>query len=149
MLTITPFLWFESQAEEAMRLYTSIFPRSKAGPVKRIGDKAFSVEFELEGQKIIALNGRSPQLAFNESSSFFVGCDSQAEIDALWTRLTADGGQPGHCGWLKDKFGVSWQIIPKNLGALLAGNGDPAKAKRAMDAMLGMSKLDVAALENA
>ena len=149
MLTITPFLWFETQAEEAMRFYTSIFPRSKAGPVKRAGDKVFSVEFELEGQKVFGMNGRPAQFAFNESVSLFVGCDTQQEIDTLWAKLTGSGGQPSRCGWLKDQFGLSWQIVPKSLGGLLSGNGDPAKAKRVMDAMLGMSKLDIAALESA
>lgn len=149
MLTITPFLWFETQAEEAMQFYTSIFPRSKTGPVKRAGDQVFGVEFEIEDQKILGMNGRPAQFAFNESVSFFVGCDTQRDIDTLWAKLTADGGQPSRCGWLKDKFGLSWQIVPKSLGTLLSGNGDPARAKRVMDAMLAMSKLDIAALEKA
>jgi len=148
MLTITPFLWFESQAEDAMLFYTSIFPRSKRGPVKRAGDQVFGVEFEIEGQKIYGLNGRPATIAFNDSTSFFVGCETQNEIDSLWTKLTADGGKPGRCGWLKDKFGLAWQVVP-NSRALLGGGGDPARGKRVMDAMLAMSKLDVATLQRA
>jgi predicted 3-demethylubiquinone-9 3-methyltransferase (glyoxalase superfamily) len=149
MLAITPFLWFESQAEDAMHFYTSIFPRSKPGPVKRAGGKVFGVEFEIEGQKVCGLNGRPAQFEFNESVSFLVGCETQDEIDTLWTKLIADGGRPSRCGWLKDKFGLSWQIVPNELGALLTGGGDPTRAKRVMNAMLAMNKLDVAALRAA
>jgi predicted 3-demethylubiquinone-9 3-methyltransferase (glyoxalase superfamily) len=149
MLTITPFLWFETQAEEAMNFYTTIFPRSTRGPVKRAGDQVFGVEFEIEGQKVFGMNGRPPKIAFNESVSFFVGCETQQEIDTLWTKLTADGGKPGRCGWLVDKFGMSWQIVPNTLGALLGGGGDQARAKRVMETLMTMSKLEVAALQRA
>jgi predicted 3-demethylubiquinone-9 3-methyltransferase (glyoxalase superfamily) len=147
MLTITPFLWFDSQAEAAMNLYVSIFPRSKVLSVHRAQGRVMSVEFELEGQKLMALNA-GPQFRFTEAISFFVGCDTQDQIDDLWTKLTADGGAPGRCGWLKDRFGLSWQIIPRSLGRML-GDPDPATAKRVMDAMLQMSKLDIAALQQA
>jgi predicted 3-demethylubiquinone-9 3-methyltransferase (glyoxalase superfamily) len=107
-----------------------------------------SVEYELEGQKFMALNG-GPLFKFNEAVSFLVGCDTQQEIDTLWDKLTADGGSPSQCGWLKDKFGLSWQIIPKKLGSLLGGGGDPARAKRVLDAMLPMKKLDERRLQEA
>jgi predicted 3-demethylubiquinone-9 3-methyltransferase (glyoxalase superfamily) len=149
MLTVTPFLWFESQAEEAMLFYTSIFPRGKVGSVKRIGGNVLGVEFELEGQKIHALNGRPKELAFNDSVSFFVGCETQDEIDTLWAKLLGTGGSPVQCGWLRDRYGLAWQIVPNSLGKLLDGNGDPARATRVMNAMLSMTKLDIAALESA
>jgi predicted 3-demethylubiquinone-9 3-methyltransferase (glyoxalase superfamily) len=147
MTTITPFLWFDTQAEEAMNFYASIFKRSKVVSVNRAQGRVVSVEFELEGQRFMALNA-GPQFTFNEAVSFFVGCETQQEIDELWAKLTADGGAPGRCGWLKDKFGLSWQIIPNALGEML-GDKDPAKAKRAMDAMLQMNKLDVSKLQRA
>jgi predicted 3-demethylubiquinone-9 3-methyltransferase (glyoxalase superfamily) len=147
MPNVTPFLWYDSQAEDAMNLYASIFPNAKVGNVSRAGDRVMSVDFELEGQKFMALNG-GPMYKFNESVSFFVSCESQAEIDHYWTKLTADGGQPGRCGWLKDKFGLSWQIVPKSLGSFL-GSADPARAKRVVDAFMQMSKLDVQKLQNA
>ena len=148
MLTITPFLWFATEAEEAMNLYTSIFKRSSVIAVHRAQGKTMSVVFELEGQRVMALNGRR-DLAFNESFSFFVSCETQAEIDDLWAKLTADGGSPSRCGWLEDRFGLSWQIIPSTLGEMLGGGGDPARAGRVMQAMLGMSKLDVRQLQAA
>ena len=148
MLTITPFLWFETQAEEAMNYYASIFPRAKVIAVNRAGDTVMSVVYELEGQKFMALNGR-PNFTFNESVSFFVGCETQREIDELWGKLTSDGGAPSRCGWLKDKFGLSWQIIPNSLGHMLGGGGDPARSKRVVDAMLQMNKLDVKTLQAA
>ena len=148
MLTITPFLWFETQAEEAMNYYASIFPRAKPLSVQRANGQVMSVEYELEGQKFMALNG-GPLFKFNEAVSFLVGCDTQQEIDTLWDKLTADGGSPSQCGWLKDKFGLSWQIIPKKLGSLLGGGGDPARAKRVLDAMLPMKKLDERRLQEA
>ena len=148
MLTITPFLWFDTQAEEAMNYYASIFPRAKALSVQRANGQVMSVAYELEGQRFMGLNA-GPQHKFNEAVSFFVGCDTQHEIDTLWSKLTADGGSPGRCGWLKDKFGLSWQIIPKNLGSLLGGGGDPARAKRVLDAMLQMDKLDERKLQEA
>lgn len=147
MPTITPFLWFDTQAEEAMNFYTSIFKRSKVVSVNRTQEKVMSVQFELEGQKFMALNA-GPHFKFSEAISFFVGCETQQEIDELWEKLTADGGAPSRCGWLKDKFGLSWQIIPNSLGGLLSDK-DPAKSKRAMDAMLQMSKLDMKQLQQA
>ncbi len=116
MPTITPFLWFDTQAEEAMTFYASIFRRSKVISVNRAQGKVMSVQFELEGQAFMALNA-GPHFKFNEAISFFVGCETQQEIDELWTRLTADGGAPSRCGWLKDKFGLSWQIVPNALGS--------------------------------
>src|SRR5436309_8976288 len=148
MLTITPFLWFDTQAEEAMNYYASIFPRAKIIAVNRAGGAVMSVVYELEGQKFMGMNG-GPKYAFNESVSFFVGCETQDEIDALWNKLTADSGMPHRCGWLKDKFGLSWQIIPNSLGQLLGGGGDPARSKRVLDTMLAMDKLDVAQLQGA
>ena len=147
MLTITPFLWFETQAEEAMNYYASIFPRAKKVAVNRAGDAVMSVVFELEGQKFMALNA-GPLYTFTEAISFFVGCETQQEIDELWTGLTADGGSPSRCGWLKDKFGMSWQIVPNGLGQMLSDK-DAAKSTRAMNAMLQMEKLDVKALQQA
>jgi predicted 3-demethylubiquinone-9 3-methyltransferase (glyoxalase superfamily) len=148
MLTITPFLWFATEAEEAMNVYTSIFKRSSVIAVHRAQGRTMSVVFELEGQRVMALNGRR-DMAFNESFSFFVSCETQPEIDDLWAKLTADGGSPSQCGWLKDRFGLSWQIIPSTLGEMLGGGGDPARAGRVMQAMLGMSKLDVRQLQAA
>ena len=143
----TPFLWFDTQAEEAMNFYVSIFPRSKVGAVTRAQGRVMTVEFELDGQRFMGLNA-GPQFAFNEAVSFFVGCDSQEEIDDLWAKLTADGGEPGRCGWLKDRFGLSWQIIPSVLGKRLQDT-DPAKAQRVVQAMMGMVKIDIAGIERA
>ena len=147
MPTITPFLWFDTQAEEAMNFYASIFTRSKVTSVNRAQGKVMSVQFELEGQPFMALNA-GPLYKFTEAISFFVGCETQQEIDELWTKLTADGGAPSRCGWLKDKFGLSWQIVPNSLGRLL-NDKDPAKAKRVLNAMLQMEKLDVKQLQEA
>lgn len=147
MPSITPFLWFDSQAEEAMNLYVSIFKHSKSLAVNRAQGRVVSVEFELEGQKFMGLNA-GPQFTFNEAVSFFVSCETQQEIDELWSRLTADGGSPSRCGWLKDRFGLSWQIIPKRLGAMLHDK-DPVRAGRAMNAMLQMDKIDLKKLEEA
>jgi predicted 3-demethylubiquinone-9 3-methyltransferase (glyoxalase superfamily) len=147
MPSITPFLWFDTQAEEAMNLYTSIFKQSKVISVNRAQGRVMSVEFELEGQKFMGLNA-GPQFRFNESISFFVGCDTQAEIDDLWAKLIADGGAPSRCGWLKDKFGLSWQIVPKSLGQML-NSGDGARSKRVVDVMLQMNKLDLKQLQQA
>ena len=145
---ITPFLWFDTEAEAAMRFYVGLFPGSKVisvmpGP----GGRAMSVTFELSGQRFIGLNA-GPQFRFNEAVSFFVDCDDQEEVDAYWSRLTENGGEPGRCGWLKDRFGLSWQVIPKALPRLM-GDPDREKAGRVMQAMLGMNKIDVAALEKA
>jgi len=145
MPTITPFLWFDGQAEEAMNFYASIFERSKMISVNRAEGKVISVQFELEGQRFIALNA-GPQFKFTEAVSFLVGCDTQEEIDTLWAKLTSDGGSPSQCGWLKDKFGLSWQIVPNSLGRML-GDTDPARSQRALQAMLQMKKLDLHQLQ--
>jgi predicted 3-demethylubiquinone-9 3-methyltransferase (glyoxalase superfamily) len=142
MQRITTFLWFDNQAEEAANLYTSIFPNSKVVDVQPM-----MVTFELDGQRFMALNG-GPQFTFNEAISLYVNCADQAEVDELWERLTADGGQPGQCGWLKDRYGVSWQIIPTALPELM-GDPDPEKSGRVVQAMLGMQKLDVQGLRDA
>jgi predicted 3-demethylubiquinone-9 3-methyltransferase (glyoxalase superfamily) len=147
MPTMTPFLWFDSQAEEAMNLYASIFKRSKVISVSRAQGRVMAVQFELEGQKFMALNG-GPHYTFNEAISLFVGCETQQEIDEYWGKLTADGGAPGQCGWLKDKFGLSWQIVPNALTRMLS-DPDPAKSGRVMQAMLQMKKLDLSQLQNA
>ena len=147
MPTITPFLWFDTQAEEAMLLYTSIFKRSKVIAVNRAQGRVVSAQFELEDQRFIALNA-GPMYTFTEAVSFFVACDTQEEIDELWTKLIAGGGSPSRCGWLKDKFGLSWQIVPKTLGSMLGGP-DPAASKRALDAMLTMERLDLEVLQRA
>ncbi len=154
MSKITPFLWFDNQAEEAMNFYVTLFNNSKIVNVNRYGEGApvpagtvMSATFELDGQTIMALNG-GPQFQFNEAISFYVDCEDQAEVDKFWNALTADGGSEGPCGWLKDKFGLSWQIIPRALGELL-GDPDPAKSQRAMQAMLQMKKIDVPTLRQA
>jgi predicted 3-demethylubiquinone-9 3-methyltransferase (glyoxalase superfamily) len=153
MQKITPFLWFDTQAEEAMHFYTSVFKNSKVGTVSRYGDAGprpkgtvMSATFELDGQQFMALNG-GPEFKFTPAISLFVSCGSQDEVDELWEKLSA-GGKEGRCGWLEDKFGLSWQIIPSALGRML-GDKDRAKANRAMKAMLGMSKIDVAELQRA
>ena len=150
----TPFLWFDSNAEEAMNLYTSIFPNAKIGEVSRYPEgspgpagQVMTASFTLNGQEFIALNG-GPMFKFTEAVSFVVNCDTQAEVDHLWHALTADGGEESQCGWLKDKFGLSWQIVPKALGELM-GDPDPAKAQRVMQAMLQMRKIDIAGLRQA
>jgi len=147
MPTITPFLWFDTQAEEAMNFYAGVFKRSKVLSVNRAQGKVMSVEFELGGQKFMALNA-GPMYKFTEAVSFFVACETQAEIDDLWDALTAEGGSPSRCGWLKDKFGLSWQIIPTALGRML-NDTDPGRAGRVMNAMLQMNKLDVGQLRRA
>ena len=147
MPSITPFLWFDTQAEEAMNFYAGVFKRSKVLSVNRAQGKVMSVEFELEGQKFMALNA-SPMYKFTEAVSFFVACETQLEIDDLWDKLTAEGGSPSRCGWLKDKFGLSWQIIPTALGRLL-NDKDPGRAGRVMNAMLQMNKLDIGQLQRA
>ena len=139
---ITPFLWFDNQAEAAARFYTSVFKNSKL-----LNVTPMVVNFEIEGQEIIALNG-GPRFQFSEAFSLLVNCDSQDEIDYYWSRLTADGGQESMCGWLKDKFGFSWQIVPVQLSKLL-GDKDRARAGRAMQAMLKMKKIDIAELQKA
>jgi predicted 3-demethylubiquinone-9 3-methyltransferase (glyoxalase superfamily) len=150
----TPFLWFDNNAEEAMNFYLSIFPNSKVQSVTRYGGggpgpagTVMTAAFQLDGQDFVALNG-GPMHKFSEAISFVVNCETQAEIDRFWDKLTAGGGEPGPCGWLKDRYGLSWQIIPTILPKLLS-NKDPAKSGRAMAAMMKMSKLDVDALERA
>jgi predicted 3-demethylubiquinone-9 3-methyltransferase (glyoxalase superfamily) len=147
MPTITPFLWFDTQAEEAMNFYASIFKRSKVIATHQVQGRVMSVEFELDGQKFMALNA-GPMFKFTEAISFFVGCETQQEIDEYWSKLMADGGSPSRCGWLKDKFGLSWQVVPNALGRML-GDKDPARSKRVMDAMLQMEKLDLNRLQQA
>jgi predicted 3-demethylubiquinone-9 3-methyltransferase (glyoxalase superfamily) len=147
MLSITPFLWFDTQAEEAMTFYATVFKRSKVLAVHRAQGRVMSVEFELEGQKFMALNA-GPVYRFTEAISFFVGCETQQEIDELWDKLIAGGGSPSRCGWLKDKFGLSWQIIPNALGRML-GDKDAVKSGQVMNAMLQMDKLDVKQLQQA
>jgi len=153
MQKIRPFLWFDNQAEEAMNFYVSIFKNSKVGNVSRYGDAGpgpkgtvMSATFQLEGQEFMALNG-GPLFHFTEAISFFVDCKTQEEVDELWEKLCA-GGQPSKCGWLKDKFGLSWQIIPSALMEMLQDK-DPQKSKRVMQAMLQMSKIEIAGLKRA
>ncbi len=158
MQKITPFLWFDDQAEEAANFYVSLFPDAKIGHVARYdaaGAKvsgrpegsAMTVSFSLAGQNFIALNG-GPIYKFSEAVSFMVNCETQEEVDKLWTALTADGGEESQCGWLKDRFGLSWQIVPTLLSTLL-GDKDPVKAQRVMQAMLSMKKIECAALQRA
>jgi len=153
MQKITPFMWFDSNAEEAVNYYLSIFQNSKVLNVSRYGEggpgpvgQVMIMSFQLEGQEFTALNG-GPMYKFTEAISFFVSCKSQEEVDAYWEKLSA-GGEKGQCGWLKDKFGVSWQIVPTALGELMS-DPDPAKAQRVMQAMLQMTKIDIKQLENA
>jgi predicted 3-demethylubiquinone-9 3-methyltransferase (glyoxalase superfamily) len=142
MTSITPFLWFDNNVPQAVAFYKSVFPNAK---VENVSD--FMATFELEGQRFNALNG-GPKYKFNEAVSFFISVESQEQVDYFWNRLTADGGQEGNCGWLKDKFGLSWQVVPTVLGRLL-GDADREKANRAMQAMLNMHKIIVADLEAA
>jgi predicted 3-demethylubiquinone-9 3-methyltransferase (glyoxalase superfamily) len=153
MQKITPWLWFDTQAEEAARLYTSIFKHSRIGHVTGYGAAGprpeglvMTVSFELDGHEFIALNG-GPEFRFNEAISFQVCCETQDEVDEFWSRLS-EGGEQGQCGWLKDRYGVSWQIIPTRLIELL-DDPDPQTSQRAMRAMLDMQKIDVATLEQA
>lgn len=157
MQKITPMLWFDTQAEEAARFYTSIFDDSKVGTITRYGDagaeasgrpkgSVMTVEFEIEGQKFVGLNG-GPQFKFSEAISFVVNCKNQKEIDTLWAKLTAGGGEPSVCGWLKDRFGLSWQIVPAKFWELM--EGDPARGERVMAALMQMTKIDLETLEKA
>jgi predicted 3-demethylubiquinone-9 3-methyltransferase (glyoxalase superfamily) len=153
MQKIITYLWFDSQAEEAARFYTSLFDDARIVTVSRYGEagpgpagSAMTVKFELAGQEFLALNG-GPHFRFSEAISLLVNCESQDEVDALWAKLT-EGGEPSRCGWLKDRYGLSWQIIPTALPELLA-DPDPARARRAMQAMLGMQKIDIAELRRA
>jgi predicted 3-demethylubiquinone-9 3-methyltransferase (glyoxalase superfamily) len=157
MQKITPFLWYDSEAEEAANFYASIFKNSSVGSITRYDDSAakaagrpegsaMTVEFQLDGQEFVALNG-GPHFKFTEAVSFVVNCDSQEEVDYFWDKLMA-GGQESQCGWLKDKYGLSWQITPTILPELLKQK-DAAKAKRVMEAMLQMKKIDIATLKKA
>ena len=153
MQKLTPFLWFDNQAEEAMHFYTSIFNNSTIGNVTRYGEAGpgpagtvMAATFELEGQEFMVLNG-GPVFKFNEAISFFVNCETQEEVDELWEKL-CEGGEESQCGWLKDKYGLSWQIIPTALGEML-GDKDPEKAGRVMKAMLQMKKIDIQTLKQA
>jgi predicted 3-demethylubiquinone-9 3-methyltransferase (glyoxalase superfamily) len=151
MEKITPFLWFNDDAEEAMNFYVSIFKNSKVGSVSRYGDagpgpkgSVMSATFQLDGEEFMALNG-GPQFKFTPAISLFVNCETQEEVDDLWQKLSA-GGKPGRCGWLEDKFGLSWQIIPSALPRLLS---DPSRSQRVMKAMLQMDKIDIRQLQEA
>jgi predicted 3-demethylubiquinone-9 3-methyltransferase (glyoxalase superfamily) len=153
MQKITPFLWFNDKAEEAMNFYVSIFKNSKVGRVTRYGDagpgpkgSVMSATFQLDGQDFFALNG-GPHYTFTPAISLFVNCETQQEVDELWEELSA-GGRKDRCGWLQDKYGLSWQIIPSVLGEML-GDKDPQKANRVMQAMLQMDKIDIARLKQA
>ena len=153
MQKITPFLWFDSNAEEAMNFYVSIFKNSKVLKVTRYGEAGpgpkgtvMTATFQLEGQQYVALNG-GPQFTFTPAISFCVNCETQQEVDELWEKLSA-GGEKGRCGWLKDKYGLSWQIVPSALGEMLHDK-DPEKSKRVMQAMLQMSKIDIQKLKQA
>ena len=153
MQKIVPSLWFDTQAEEAAKFYTSIFRNSKIGDIARYGSAGprpegmvMTVDFRLAGQDFNAING-GPEFKFTEATSLLVNCDTQAEVDELWDKL-GEGGEPGPCGWLKDKFGLSWQIVPVALGQMLS-DPDPVKAQRVMAAMLQMSKIDLARLREA
>ena len=153
MQKITPFLWFDGKAEEAMNFYVSVFKNSKVVRVSRYGEAGpgpkgtlMSATFQLEGQDFFALNG-GPQFTFTPAISFFVNCETQQEVNELWDKLS-DGGKKERCGWLQDKYGLSWQIVPSILGRLL-GDKDAAKSKRVMQAMLQMDKLDIKGLQDA
>ena len=153
MQKISPFLWYNDNAEEAVNFYKSIFKNSKILAVARYGDagpgpkgSVMTINFEIEGQEFIALNG-GPHFKFNEAISFSVDCENQEEVDELWEKLS-DGGQKSQCGWLKDKYGLSWQVNPRILGELLSDK-DPEKAKRVMEAMLQMEKIDIKTLKQA
>ena len=155
---LTPCLWFDGEAENAAKFYVSIFKNAKLGKISRFSKEGFEVhrqpegrvmvaEFEIEDMSFIALNG-GPQFKFSEAISFQVSCDTQEEIDYYWSRLTADGGAEGSCGWLKDKFGLSWQVIPSTIGSMMT-DPDPAKPQRVMQAFMQMKKLDLAELQRA
>jgi len=153
MQKITPFLWFSDKAEEAARFYVSIFENSKLGAISRYGDAGpgpqgtvMVAKFELDGQEFLALNG-GPQFTFSPAISFVVNCESQEEVDHYWERLS-EGGEQVQCGWLKDKYGLSWQVVPTILGKLMQDQ-DPEKSGRVMKAMLQMKKIDIAGLQRA
>ena len=154
---ITPCLWFDDQAEDAAKFYVSVFKNSKLGEISRYGKEGFEIhgrkagtvmtaEWEIEGQKFVGLNG-GPQFKFSEAISFQIMCEDQKEIDHFWSKLTA-GGQEGPCGWLKDKFGLSWQVVPKELTEMM-NDSDSPRSERAMEAMLQMKKIDIKAMQDA
>jgi predicted 3-demethylubiquinone-9 3-methyltransferase (glyoxalase superfamily) len=146
MPTITPFLWFDGDLAEPIAFYRSVFPDAAA---PELGDgPVYSATIELAGQRLMLLNGGPAQFGFTEAISMFVSVDTQDEVDSLWEQLTADGGTPGNCGWLKDRYGLSWQIVPSVLGSLF-GSPDRVRAQQAIDAMLQMSKLHIATLQAA
>lgn len=154
MSRIAPCLWFNGEAEEAARFYVALFPEAALGAISRYGagapfpaGTALMVEFTLAGQRFQALNG-GPQFPHTEAISLSISCKDAAEVDHYWAALTADGGEESRCGWLKDRFGVSWQVVPEGLGAVIA-DSDPARAGRAMQALMGMTKLDLAAMRAA
>ncbi|HKO97402.1 MAG TPA: VOC family protein [Pyrinomonadaceae bacterium] len=154
MQKITPFLWFDKEAEEAANFYVSIFKNSKVSEVARYPEgspapagSVMTVTFHLDGQDFVALNA-GPHFKFNEAVSFVVDCETQEEVDHFWNKLTADGGQESQCGWLKDKYGLSWQITPRILIELTTDK-DPERAKRAMQSMMTMKKIDIATLKQA
>jgi len=158
MQKITPFLWFDTSAEEAVNFYVSIFKNSKVGKVTRYNEASakaagrprgsvMTAEFQLEGQNFVAING-GPHFKFTEAISFVVDCETQEEVDYFWVKLTADGGQESQCAWLKDKYGLSWQIVPRILIQMLQDK-DPQKAQRVMQAMLQMKNIDIATLRQA
>ena len=144
MKKITPFLWFDGKAEEAMNFYCSVFKNSRVVNVTRHGDSVMSATFQLEGQDFFALNG-GPAFSFTPAVSFFVNCETQQEVDELWAKLS-DGGSDERCGWLKDKYGLSWQVIPSTLGKML-GDTNADRRNRVVQAMMQMKKIDVAALQ--
>ncbi len=153
MQKVTPFLWFDGKAEEAAKFYVSLFKNAKLGEVRRYPDgspapagAAMSASFQIDGQDYIAFNG-GPHFKFTPAVSLFVSCETQEEVDELWEKLS-EGGEKSRCGWLKDKYGLSWQIIPAALGQGLQDK-DPEKAKRVMQAMMQMSKIDIAEIEKA
>ena len=153
MQKITPFLWFDDKAEEAMNFYVSIFKNSKRGRISRYGEAGpgpkgtvMVATFQLEGQDFMALNG-GPHFKFTEAISLVVNCESQDEVDAFWEKLS-EGGSKGQCGWLKDKYGLSWQVVPTALGKLMS-DPNPEKSKRVMTAMLKMTKMDIQGLQQA
>ena len=150
----TPYLWFDTKGQVAAEFYCSVFPNSRIVKISKYGQAGprpagdvMTVEFELDGQRFVALNG-GPEFTFNEAVSFEIECQDQAEVDRYWSALTADGGEEGPCGWVKDKFGLSWQVTPRRLNELIA-DPDQSRGQRAMAAMLQMKKIDIAAVEAA
>ena len=154
MLKITPFLWFDNNAEEAIKFYTSIFKNSRVGNISRYGDagpgpkgSVMTATFQIEGQEFMVLNG-GPHFKFTPAISLFVNCETQEEVDEIWNKFLSAGGKADQCGWLTDKYGLSWQIIPKALGEMLS-DPDPEKSQRVMKAMMQMVKIDIAGLKRA